>query len=47
LGQLGALAYRKQPQTAAIAVVRELVGFLWAVMREVDAAPAHSTATSR
>ncbi len=27
------LAYRKQPQIAAVAVARELVGFLWAVMR--------------
>jgi hypothetical protein len=32
------LAYRKQPQIAAVAVARELVGFLWAVMREVDPA---------
>lgn len=29
------LAYRKQPQIAAVAVARELVGFLWAVMREL------------
>jgi transposase len=28
------LAYRKQPQIAVVAVARELVGFLWAVMRE-------------
>lgn len=28
------LAYRKQPQIAAVAVARELVGFLWAVMHE-------------
>ena len=28
------LAYRKQPQVAVVAVARELVGFLWAVMRE-------------
>lgn len=28
------LAYRKQPQIAAVAVARELVGFLWAVMQE-------------
>jgi len=29
------LAYRKQPQVAVVAVARELVGFLWAVMREL------------
>ena len=29
------LAYRKQPQIAVVAVARELVGFLWAVMREL------------
>jgi transposase len=34
------LAYRKQPQIAAVAVARELVGFLWAVMRDVPAASA-------
>ncbi len=36
----GRLAYRKCPQVAVVAVARELVGFLWAVMRElpVDAA---------
>ena len=28
------LAYRKQPQIAAVAVARELVGFLWAVMQD-------------
>jgi transposase len=28
------LAFRKQPQIAAVAVARELVGFLWAVMRD-------------
>jgi transposase len=28
------LAYRKQPQIAAVAVARELVGFLWAAMIE-------------
>ena len=28
------LAYRKQPQIAVVAVARELVGFLWAVMQE-------------
>jgi transposase len=29
------LAYRKQPQVAVVAVARELVGFLWAVMRDL------------
>lgn len=33
------LAFRKQPQVAAVAVARELVGFLWAVMRELEPAP--------
>lgn len=35
------LAYRKQPQIAAVAVARELVGFLWAVMQDLpqEAAP--------
>lgn len=28
------LSYRKQPQIAAIAVARELVGFLWSVMQD-------------
>jgi transposase len=28
------LAYRKQPQIAAVGVARELVGFLWAVMQD-------------
>jgi transposase len=37
------LAYRKQPQIAAVAVARELVGFLWAVMREL---PVPSTAAT-
>jgi transposase len=30
------LAYRKQPQIAVVAVARELVGFLWAVMQDLD-----------
>ena len=30
------LAYRKLPQIAAVAVARELVGFLWAVMQDVE-----------
>ena len=31
------LAYRKRPQVAVVAVARELVGFLWAVMRTCPA----------
>jgi transposase len=38
------LAYRKQPQIAAVAVARELVGFLWAVVRDVSGDPLPSTA---
>jgi transposase len=30
------LAYRKQPQIAVVAVARELVGFLWAAMQDLD-----------
>lgn len=30
------LSYRKQPQIAAVAVARELVGFLWAAMRSLE-----------
>ena len=33
------LAYRKQPQVAVVAVARELVGFLWAVMRDLPILP--------
>jgi transposase len=29
------LSYRKRPQIAVVAVARELVGFLWATMREI------------
>ncbi len=29
------LAYRKRPQIAVVAIARELVGFLWAVMQDV------------
>jgi transposase len=36
------LAYRKQPQIAAVAVARELVGFLWAVMRQYEPAVARA-----
>jgi transposase len=32
------LAYRKRPQIAVVAVARELVGFLWAVMRRLEPA---------
>jgi transposase len=32
------LAYRKSPQIAVVAVARELSGFLWAVMRELEPA---------
>lgn len=38
------LAYRKQPQIAVVAVARELIGFLWAVMREL--APSTMPATA-
>ena len=38
------LTYRKQPQVAVVAVARELVGFLWAVMR--DAAPGGTAAAA-
>ena len=34
------LSYRKRPQIAVVAVARELVGFLWAVMRELE--PVHA-----
>lgn len=34
------LSYRKQPQIAAVAVARELVGFLWSVMQDVEATKA-------
>jgi len=30
------LSYRKRPQIAVVAVARELVGFLWATMQDVD-----------
>ena len=29
------LAYRKQPQIVVVAVARELVAFLWALMRDL------------
>ena len=34
------LSYRKRPQIAVVAVARELVGFLWAVARDVEPVPA-------
>jgi transposase len=34
------LSYRKRPQIAAVAVARELVGFLWAVMQDLESAAA-------
>jgi len=34
------LSYRKRPQIAVVAVARELVGFLWAVAREIEPASA-------
>jgi transposase len=36
----GRLTHRKNSQIAVVAVARELVGFLWAVMQDPDAAPA-------
>jgi transposase len=30
------LSYRQRPQIAVVAVARELVGFLWATMRDLD-----------
>ena len=38
------LADRKQPQIAVVAVARELVGFLWAVMQDLHVTAASSTA---
>lgn len=39
------LAYRKQPQIAAVAVARELVGFLWAAMQDCSSIP-HTEASA-
>ena len=36
------LSYRKQPQIAAVAVARELVGFLWAEMQSLEPATARA-----
>lgn len=36
------LAYRKRPQIAVVAVARELVGFFWAVMRDVGSPEPHA-----
>ena len=30
------IAHRKPPQVAVVAVARELIGFLWAVMRDLE-----------
>jgi len=44
------LAYRKHSQIAVVAVARELIGFLWAVMRDLEpsmaASPEHVTPRS-
>jgi hypothetical protein len=37
--QSGPLTYREQPQIAVVAAARELVGFLWAVMRDLKNRP--------
>ena len=42
---LQSLAYRKRPQIAVVAVARELVGFLWAVMQDVADAGAQRRLT--
>lgn len=36
------LSYRKRPQIAVVAVARELVGFLWAVMQDVSPLTQHA-----
>lgn len=36
------LSYRKQPQIAVVAVARELVGFLWAIMRDLESPSPHA-----
>jgi transposase len=33
------IAHRRPPQIAVVAVARELIGFLWAVMRELEVTP--------
>ena len=40
------LAYRKQPQIAVVAVARELIGFLWAVMQDVPTSDGASAAAA-
>ena len=40
------LAYRKHSQIAVVAVARELIGFLWAVMRELDPPVHNNTCTA-
>ena len=39
------LSYRKQSQIAVVAVARELAGFLWAVMRDIEPAQASTVNT--
>jgi transposase len=39
------LAFRKSTQIAAVAVARELVGFLWSVMKDLPAASLESTSS--
>ena len=36
------LSYRKRPQIAVVAVARELVGFLWAIMRDLESPSPHA-----
>jgi transposase len=36
------LSYRKRPQVAVVAIARELVGFLWAVMQDASVSTAHT-----
>lgn len=38
------LAYKKPHQVAIVAMARELVGFLWAVLKDVEPAPEHQQA---
>lgn len=40
------LSYRKRPQVAVVAVARELVGFLWAVMQDCPVAEAPRVASA-
>ena len=40
------LTFRKSSQIAAVAVARELVGFLWSVMKDLPAASAQLTSSN-